>query len=289
MIIVDYSGIALASIIINKTFDEQLIRHMILNSLRMYRTRYKEEYGELVLAVDASNNWRKTAFPQYKASRKKTQKESSFDWGEAFRILNEVREEIAENFPYKVIRIDGCEADDIIGTIVTMNPDPNKDYNHEKIMIVSSDRDFLQLQRFKNTRQFSPLLKKELSVDNPRVYLQNHIIRGDKGDGVPNILSEDNVFVEGFRQKPMSQKKVDEIIQDLEEGELLYAASWYRNYCRNKKLIDLTETPEDLKREIINNFMADKPDTRWMRRGKVFPYLVANRCNQLIESVQEFI
>ena len=289
MIIVDYSGIALASIIINKTFDEQLIRHMILNSLRMYRTRYKEEYGELVLAVDASNNWRKTAFPQYKASRKKTQKESSFDWGEAFRILNKIREEIAENFPYTVVRVDGCEADDVIGTLVTRNPDPNRDYDPEKIMIVSSDRDFLQLQKYKFVRQYSPLLKKELTVDNPRVWLQTHIIKGDKGDGVPNILSDDNVFVEGFRQTPITQKKIDAIIEDLEEGELLYAASWYRNYCRNKKLIDLSETPKELRREIINNFMADKPDTRWMRRGKVFPYLVENKCNELIKSAQEFI
>ena len=289
MIIVDYSGIALASIIINKTFDEQLIRHMILNSLRMYRTRYKEEYGELVLAVDASNNWRKTAFPQYKASRKKTQKESSFDWGEAFRILNKIREEIAENFPYTVVRVDGCEADDVIGTLVTRNPDPNRDYDPEKIMIVSSDRDFLQLQKYKFVRQYSPLLKKELTVDNPRVWLQTHIIKGDKGDGVPNILSDDNVFVEGFRQTPITQKKIDSIIEDLEEGELLYAASWYRNYCRNKKLIDLTETPQELRREIINNFMADKPDTRWTRRGKVFPYLVENKCNELIKSAQEFI
>ena len=289
MIIVDYSGIALASIIINKTFDEQLIRHMILNSLRMYRTRYKEEYGELVLAVDASNNWRKTAFPQYKASRKKTQKQSDFDWGEAFRILNKIREEIAENFPYTVIRVDGCEADDVIGTLVSMNPDHNNDFNPQKYMIVSSDRDFLQLQKFRNVRQFSPLLKKELSVDNPRVYLQTHIIKGDKGDGVPNILSDDNVFVEGFRQTPITQKKIDNIIEDLEEGELLYAASWYRNYCRNKKLIDLSETPQELRTEIINNFMADKPDTRWMRRGKVFPYLVENKCNELIKSAQEFI
>ena len=289
MIIVDYSGIALASIIINKTFDEQLIRHMILNSLRMYRTRYKEEYGELVLAVDASNNWRKTAFPQYKASRKKSQKESTFDWGEAFRILNKIREEIAENFPYTVVRVDGCEADDVIGTLVTRNPDPNRDYDPEKIMIVSSDRDFLQLQKYKFVRQYSPLLKKELTVDNPRVWLQTHIIKGDKGDGVPNILSDDNVFVEGFRQTPITQKKIDSIIEDLEEGELLYAASWYRNYCRNKKLIDLTETPQELRREIINNFMADKPDTRWTRRGKVFPYLVENKCNELIKSAQEFI
>ena len=138
MIIVDYSGIALASIIINKTFDEQLIRHMILNSLRMYRTRYKEEYGELVLAVDASNNWRKTAFPQYKASRKKTQKESTFDWGEAFRILNKIREEIAENFPYTVVRVDGCEADDVIGFLATYD-------NGEERIVVSEDKDLLTI------------------------------------------------------------------------------------------------------------------------------------------------
>jgi len=290
MIIVDYSGIALASIIINKTFDEQLIRHMILNSLRMYRTRYKEEYGELVLAVDASNNWRRKAFPQYKASRKKTQKQSDFDWSRAFTILNEVREEIAENFPYTVIRVDGCEADDIIGTLVTRHPDQNNDFNPEKIMIVSSDRDFLQLQKYKYVRQFSPLLKKELIEENPRLYLQTHIIKGDKGDGVPNVLSDDNVFVEGFRQTPMSKKKIDNIIEDLQSsfGPSLNAP-WYRNYCRNKKLIDLTETPQELRREIINNFMADKPDTRWARRGKVFPYLVDKRCNELIKSVQEFI
>jgi len=284
MIIVDYSGIALASIIINKTNDEQLIRHMILNSLRMYRKRYKEEYGEMVLAVDAGNNWRRKAFPQYKASRKKGREESSFDWNEAFRILNLVREEILENLPYKVIRIDGCEADDIIGTLVTMKSEV--EFNPEKIMIVSSDRDFLQLQRFPNVKQFSPLKKKEMIEANPRLFLQNHIIRGDKGDGVPNILSDDNVFVEGFRQTPMTQKKVDALIEDVNEGELLYAASWYRNYCRNKKLIDLSETPSELKTQIINNYNEQDPGPK---TSKVLNYLVAKRCNNLIESVQEFI
>jgi len=289
MIIVDYSGIALASIIINKTFDESLIRHMILNSLRMYRTRHKKEFGELVIAVDAPNNWRRKAFPQYKASRKKDRGTSTFDWNEAFRILNMVREEIKENFPYPVIHVDGCEADDVIGTLVTRFPDQNNDFNPEKIMIVSSDRDFVQLQKYNYVRQYSPLLKKEIVEKNPRVYLQTHIIKGDKGDGVPNILSDDNVFVEGFRQTPVTQKKIDNIIEDLEEGELLYAASWYRNYCRNKKLIDLTETPEELRKQIINSFMDQDAASMWSKRSKVFPYLVAKRCNNLIDSVQEFI
>ena len=284
MIIVDYSGIALASIIINKTNDEDMIRHMILNSLRMYHKRYKDEYGEMVLAVDAANNWRRSVFPQYKASRKKNRQESTFDWNEAFRLLNLVREEIAENFPYKVIKVDTCEADDVIGTIVASKS--TVQFNVEKIMIVSSDRDFLQLQRFPNVKQFSPLLKKELKENNARYYLFNHIIRGDKGDGVPNILSNDDTFVEGFRQTPMSQKKVDGIIEDLEQGELLYAASWYRNYLRNERLIALSETPEELKTEIINTYEKQDP---WPNKGKVLPYLIAKRCNNLIESVQEFI
>ena len=284
MIIVDYSGIALASIIINKTNDEDMIRHMILNSLRMYHKRYKDEYGEMVLAVDAANNWRRSVFPQYKASRKKNRKESTFDWNEAFRLLNLVREEIAENFPYKVIKVDKCEADDVIGTLVVKKS--TIQFNTEKIMIVSSDRDFLQLQRFPNVKQFSPLLKKELKENNARYYLFNHIIRGDKGDGVPNILSNDDTFVEGFRQTPMSQKKVDGIIEDLEQGELLYAASWYRNYLRNERLIALSETPEELKTEIINTYEKQDP---WPNKGKVLPYLIAKRCNNLIESVQEFI
>lgn len=284
MIIVDYSGIALASIIINKTNDEDMIRHMILNSLRMYHKRYKGVYGEMVLAVDATNNWRKKVFPQYKASRKKNRQESTFDWNEAFRLLTLVREEIAENFPYKVIRVDACEADDVIGALVIKKS--KVEFNPEKIMIVSSDRDFLQLQRFPNVKQFSPLLKKELKEDNARYYLLNHIIRGDKGDGVPNILSNDDTFVEGFRQTPMTQKKVDNIIEDLEEGELLYAASWYRNYLRNEQLISLTETPQDLKNEIINIYEKQDP---WSNKGKVLPYLIAKRCNNLISSVQEFI
>jgi hypothetical protein len=153
-------------------------------------------------------------------------------------------------------------------------------------MIVSSDRDFLQLQRFPNVKQFSPLLKKELKEDNARYYLLNHIIRGDKGDGVPNILSNDDTFVEGFRQTPMSQKKVDGIIEDLEQGELLYAASWYRNYLRNERLIALSETPQELKNEIINTYEKQDP---WSNKSKVLPYLIAKRCNNLIESVQEFI
>ena len=283
MILVDYSGICLASIIVNKELDEGMVRHMTLNSLRMYNKKFRDDYGQMILACDGANNWRRGYFPQYKASRRKGRWNSPFDWNEAFRIMHTIKDEIRENFPYKVIHLEGCEADDIIGTLVEHTQEFG---NHEEVMIVSSDGDFKQLQRYDNVRQFSPLMKKIIVDDNPRLNLQEKILTGDAGDGVPNVLSHDDTFVNGERQVPLSKKKKQTIIEDLAEGELLYAASWYRNYQRNETLIDLTKTPQDLKQKIINNYEEQDP---WNNKGKVFPYLVSKRMNQLIESVQEFI
>ena len=283
MILVDFSGICLATILINKQNDEGMIRHMTLNSLRMYNQKFKEKYGDMVLACDGMNNWRRGYFPQYKANRRKGRDESTFDWAEAFRIMHTIKDEIKENFPYKVIHLDGCEADDVIGTLVERTQDFG---NYEDVMIVSSDGDFKQLQRYDNVKQFSPMMKKFVVDDNPRLNLQEKILKGDTGDGVPNVLSDDDTLVEGRRQTPLSKKKKEAILEDLAEGELLYAASWYRNYQRNETLIDLTKTPQDLKQNIINSYEEQDP---WSNKGKVFPYLVAKRMNRLIESAQEFI
>lgn len=283
MILVDFSGICLATIIVNKELDEQMVRHMTLNSLRMYNKKFKENYGQMILACDGANNWRRSYFPQYKANRRKGRDESSFDWQEAFRIMHTIKDELKENFPYKVIHLEGCEADDVIGTLVERTQEFG---NYEPVMIVSSDGDFKQLQKYDNVSQFSPLTKKYVEEGHPRQNLKLKILAGDAGDGVPNVLSDDDTFVDGRRQTPLSKKKKEAILMDLSEGELLYAASWYRNYQRNEKLIDLTKTPEDLKRTIINSYEAQDP---WHNKGKVFPYLVAKRMNRLIESAQEFI
>jgi hypothetical protein len=283
MILVDFSGICLATILINKENDERMIRHMTLNSLRMYNQKFKENYGQMVLACDGPNNWRKEYFPQYKGVRRKSREQSTFDWNEAFRILNSLREEIRDNFPYKVVHIDQCEADDIIGTLVENSQEFG---NFEPIMIVSADGDFKQLQKYDNVSQWSPLTKKLVEEGHPRQNLKLKILQGDTGDGVPNVLSDDDTLIEGRRQTPLSKKKKEAILQDLSDGELLYAASWYRNYCRNETLIDLSKTPSSLKQNIINNFMEQDP---WGNKGKVFPYLVSKKMNRLIESVTEFI
>jgi len=284
MIIIDFSGIAVANIIVQKMNDESMIRHMILNSIRMYRQKFKAEYGtNVILACDGPNNWRRTHYPQYKANRKKSRDDSDFDWNTAWTILNQVREEIKENFPYKLIHVDGCEADDIIGTLVEQTQQFG---SYEKVIIVSADGDFKQLQKYDNVSQFSPLTKKYVEDGHPRQNLLLKILTGDAGDGVPNVLSHDDTFVNGERQTPLSKKKKEAILEDLSEGELLYAASWYRNYQRNEKLIDLTQTPQQLKNQIIDEFWLTVPAENTAR---VLPYLINKQCKMLIESVEEFI
>ena len=281
MILMDFSGIAVATIAVNKVNDENMLRHMMLNSVRMYNKKFRNQYGQMIICCDGANNWRRGYFPQYKANRRKSRDDSGFDWAEAFRIMHKVKDEIKENFPYKVIHLEGCEADDIIGTMVEHTQEFGQ---YEEVMIVSSDKDFLQLQKYGNVRQWSHILKKEIKDPHPKLNLIDKILSGDTGDGVPNVLSGDDTFVNGERQTPLSKKKKQAIIEDLSDGELLYAASWYRNYQRNETLIDLTKTPNDLKNKIVDEFWITV-----FNEGKALPYLINNNMKQLIGSVEEFL
>jgi len=281
MILLDYSQIALSNIIVQKLNDENMIRHMILNSIRMYNKKYRDEYGQMVICADGMNTWRKDYYPYYKAKRKTRREQSDQDWNEIFRILHLVKEEIKENLPYKVIHMDGVEADDIIASLVMETQEFGKD---EPVMIVSSDKDFIQLQKFKNVKQFSPIQKKMVTDDNPRTYAFNHIMRGDSGDGVPNVLSADDTFVSEKSQTPLRQNKINEWLENSDNLRDIMPEEIYRNYQRNKKLIDLTEIPEDIQTTIINTFMEQKVPMKM----KVLNYLIKKRCNLLIEVVEEF-
>ena len=277
MILLDYSQIALSNIMVQKLNDEDMIRHMILNSIRMYNKRYRKEYGQMVICADGMNTWRKEYFPQYKAHRKKARSESTMDWNEIFRVLNLVRDEIKENLPYKVLHMEGCEADDIIGAL-TLNTEEFG--NHEPVMIISSDKDFIQLQKFNHVKQFSPIQKKMVVDKTPRKYLFEHICRGDKGDGIPNILSSDSCLVEGIKQSPLRQTLIDTWIED----PSIMPDEIKRNFQRNTTLIDLTKIPEDIYNTIVNEFNGQKVPMKM----KVLNYLIKKRCNNLIESVEEF-
>lgn len=277
MIIIDYNGIALSNIIVQRLeIQEDLIRHMILNSIRMYNLKFGKKYGQVVLACDASS-WRKEVFPQYKFKRKENRETSSMDWDEVFRIVNLVREEIKENFPYKVLHVQRCEADDIIGVLVEETQNLGK---HEEVMIVSADKDFIQLQKYNNVRQFSPMTKKFIEHNDVNTYMIEHILRGDSSDGVPNVLSPDNTFIDSLRQSPMTKKKI-ELYSDTSTME----EEVYRNYCRNRQLIDLSYTPQELKDQIID----ESESYKLPHASKVLNYLIKKRCKMLIECVGEFL
>ncbi len=283
MIIIDYSGISIAPIVMGqaKFNDENLLRHMILNTIRMYRQKFKK-YGEVVIVADAGGNWRKEVYPEYKAKRKQNREESKIDWDEAFRIINMVLSELKEYFPYKVIHQWGCEADDAIAEIVKWTQEFG---NYEEVMIVSADKDFKQLQKYNNVHQYSPMTKKLIKVENPRLELLEHILSGDTGDGVPNVMSDDKVFAEGRKQNTLTAKKKEALVKDPHAlGEEVY-----RNFLRNKKMIDLTEEsaiPDNIRKEIISTFETqDKSENK----KKVLNFFIKNQCRNLIEVLDEFI
>ena len=275
--------IALANLMMNlnmnksKEVDENMVRHMILNSIRMYRQEYKQEYGEPVLTWDSKHSWRRDYFPQYKASRRKGREKSTLDWDKIFTVLNNIKQEIKENLPYKNLEIYGAEADDIIGVLIK---DPKKWFT-EKRMIISGDKDFIQLQKYPNVTQWSPITKKQVNGFDPTIYLKEHILKGDTSDGVPNILSPDNTFVDGLRQRPLSRKKIQSWLLG---GGSDWNDEVKRNFQRNSTLIDLSKTPEELKNQIrleYNN--APHGD-----RSKLLNYFMKNKLKELTENIGEF-
>ena len=280
MILIDMNQIAVANLMMNlkmnnsKTLDESMVRHMILNSIRMYRKEHHSEYGEVVLTWDSKHSWRRDYFPEYKAGRRKGREESDLNWDDIFGTLNKIRNEIKKNFPYKYLEVFGAEADDIIGFLCEETRD-------EKIMIISGDKDFIQLQKYPNVKQWSPITKKDINGFDPTIYLKEHILKGDTSDGVPNVLSPDNTFVDGLRQRPLSRKKIQSWLVG---GGSDWNDEVKRNFQRNLTLIDLTKTPEELKNQIrleYNN--ASHGD-----RSKLLNYFMIYKLRELTDNIGDF-
>jgi len=290
MIILDLSQVMLSNIMMqlgnhtNAAVEENMVRHMVLNSIRSYKTKFGAEYGELVIACDNKNYWRRQLFPYYKANRKKSQAASELDWKAIFECLNKIRSELKEHFPYRIIDVESAEADDIIGTLCQeFGDDSGMNLpSVEKILILSGDKDFQQLQRFSNVEQYDPVRKKKIVCKDPKRFLLEHVIKGDAGDGIPNILSDDNCFVVGKRQSPFTQKKLDALIAGGTDGMLDHH---YRNYMRNKSLIDLTMIPEKIKLQVLESYdeQANK------KTPPLINYFIANRLRNLTESIGDFV
>lgn len=253
--------------------EEDMVRHIVLNTLRLYRKKFQSEYGELVLTYDGGRYWRKDIFPYYKAARKEKQNKDDYDWNKIFSIIGKIRDEVEEIFPYKTIRIDHLEADDVIAVLT------KHFHQEEKIMIVSSDKDFQQLQRYENVKQYSPKVKGFITNTKPEEYLVRHIIKGDVSDGIPNIISDDDTFVNpDKRQKPCGEKKISAIAEELE--------TWTNNdnWIRNQKLVDFNQIPDWVEEKVLE--VWNEPIEG--KRSLLFNYFVQNKLKMLMEDIQEF-
>lgn len=278
MILVDLTQTMIAGVMVQVKMNrlkgdeisEDLLRHMVLNTIRSYAKRFKNEYGDIVLCADDRKYWRRDYFPNYKANRKKHREESDIDWDTVFGMLNKIRDEISKNLPYRFLRVEGAEADDIIGVLT-------KD-SKEKVLIVSGDKDFQQLQKYDYVKQYSPNLSKFVTPDNAEEFLAEHILRGDKGDGIPNILSGDDVIVDGDRQKPMRKATINKYINGVDKYD-----NYYRNYVRNKTLIDLDEIPEEVSLRILKAFDQSVPPS-----GKLLPYMMKHSLKELLNAIGDF-
>ena len=297
MILVDYSQVALSAILsfqreLKGTESEvkNLIRHVTLSTIKSFKKKYGKDYGDIIICCDGRKYWRRDFFPHYKAGRKKAREASDLDWGLIFDTLSEMRQDLAKHFPYKVMHIERCEADDIIAAL-TKYAQENELVQEglveesQKILILSSDKDFKQLQLYPNVKQWSPMQKKYVTATQREIieYKIEHIVKGDSGDGIPNIFSKDDVFVVGERQRVVTAKRLQEFIDN---GFIACKNDEERrNWKRNIVLVDFDHIPDDVRGEIVQRYINTKPTGDKMA---IMNYLIEHRCRLLLDELEDF-
>ena len=283
MILVDMNQCMISNLMMqvksNDGLDINLVRYMVLRSLKNYKKNFGSEFGKLVLCYDSKFYWRRELFPFYKQNRKKDRENSSHDWNAIFNCLNTIRDEIRDNFPYVVLEIYGAEADDIISVLTNYTSNTTK----EKVLILSGDKDFLQLSKYSFVSQYNPMQKKYLQLEDPKQYLIEHIIKGDRSDGIPNFLSDDDTFVTGKRQKPISKKNLVKWLSA--KPETFCDGEQLKNYERNRKLIDLSCIPEEISKKIIDEFETLNST---VKKGVPINYFLEHKLSTLLSAMEDF-
>jgi len=283
MILVDLNQVLISNLMVQTRGKPEvkpnldMVRQMVLNSLRGFNIKFRDEYGKMILCSDAPNPWRREIFPLYKHSRRKGRVDSDTDWDNIFDIMLTIKNELIENFPYIVMHVAKTEADDIIACLIKLREE-------DKYLIVSGDKDFIQLHHYGDVYQFSPILKGFIGEnEDPIQFLHEQIIKGDRSDGVPNVLSADDIFLDkGVRQRPINKKRLAEFT-DIETS-LDTEPSIKKNYQRNKRLIDLSQIPEHIEKSIINTYKNYKVKDRSL----LLDYFMKNKMKTLIEQVNDF-
>jgi hypothetical protein len=288
-ILVDLQHVVIANLMRNLNgmgvkgkVDPDMLRHMIFNSLRAFNVKFHKKYGDMILCCDThGKTWRRKVFPYYKKNRKKDRDSSPLDWNNLFETINTIIEELHTFSPYKVIAVDGAEADDIIAVLCNVHCEK------EQVLIISGDKDFRQLQKSPNVDQYAPVKKKFEKENDPVTFLKEHIMAGDKSDGVPNFLSDDDTFVtEGKRQKSLPKAKLANWASAEDPTSFLngFTDAQLRGYARNEELIDFTRMPVTLREEILNKYDA----TENASKQNLMMYFASHQMKYMIERITEF-
>jgi 5'-3' exonuclease, N-terminal resolvase-like domain/T4 RNase H, C terminal len=301
MIVLDYSGIAIASILgydskLEGSLDENknLVRHVILSKIRDYKRRFSKEYGnEIVIACDGGDYWRKKVFPHYKASRKKNRENSDIPWDMVYQCMDDSLDVLRNFFPYKVIKVSGAEADDVMfvmsdvvckqrGTVVGIE----SEVVGEKCLVISSDKDMIQLHS-NTTRLYSPY-KETYATFQPgetaKSFLRKLILTGDTGDGIPNVFSPASTLVDGIRQKAATEKKMKPI---LESSDLISGTDdpdVKKRIVENARLISFKFVPTEIVNSIIDSYNEPIEGTRMA----AYEWMAANNMKLLMNDIEAF-
>lgn len=274
MILVDANQIAISHLMVRQKIEDGInidsIRRSIVRVLARIQKQFGPEYGKMILCYDDKNYWRTQVFPFYKKNRKQERETSKYDWDMVFSVLNKIRDEIRRNLPYYVIQVQGAEADDVIAALSRYN------HNKDNILILSADKDFIQLHKYSTVKQYDPIRNRWIVNEDPIQYLQEHIIRGDRSDGIPNILTCDDAIVNGKTQKKMSKEKIAALASMDPSDFTNYIR--LRNWKRNSELIDFTKIP----RPIVDNIIMTYNKYR-VNNSIDIQYFIDNNIQDLIE------
>jgi hypothetical protein len=273
MVLLDYYQSMIIALVYGGTKDFELesTRNIALDVIRRFNVKFRRQYGQMVIACDSKNNWRKDYFPFYKAGRAKAKASDSINWTKLYDQIHTIRDEIDQFMPYPVMHLERTEADDIIAVLTKKNFEDGK-----QTLIISNDKDFGQLHS-QLTKQFDPGKHKYIEAPVSSLSLKEHILKGDMADGIPNVLNNDDCMVNKNRQKPLRQTKLEELLNsNIEETE------YHRNWIRNKALIDFNEIPPNIKDAILKQY-----EEKSQKRVNPYAYL-AKASRQFIEQLDNF-
>lgn len=217
----------------------------------------KFKADRLVICVDSkgSGYWRKEVFPEYKAHRSKYRKDAKIDFSSLNDAITSFVERVSKILTnVYVMRIDRAESDDLIAVITKHHG------SQAKIVIVSGDRDFCQLQtRFHDVHQFDWTQKKFVLVPDPLNHIDQKVITGDRNDGIPPIKR-------GMGPKT-AKKYIDSGVNIMECSD----KQMVDNYKRNRLLIDFDFIPDDIRDEILSEYKSKSISP--LNPGLVFSFI----------------